>query len=263
MPASVLVVVPAWNEQATLPDVLREIRAALPEVDVLVVDDGSTDATTRVTLEAGVPGVSVATLPVNLGVGAALRTGFRHARRRGYSVVVQVDADGQHDPSQVPRLLAELAAGADIAIGARRRDDEAAPGHGPRRWAMTVLSVVLSRVAHTRLTDTTSGFRACNVRAIDLFAASFPPDYLGDTVEALVVATRAGLVVREVEVSMRARAGGEPSTGPLRSMVFLGRALTALAFSLTRPRSTPQDAHPPSVEHRAPLETHEQKEVTR
>jgi len=254
VPASVLVVVPAWNEQTTLPAVLREIRAALPEVDVLVVDDGSTDATASVAAAAGVPGVSVARLPVNLGVGAALRTGFRHARRRGYSVLVQVDADGQHDPAQVPKLLAELAAGADIAIGARRRDDEAAPGQGPRRWAMTVLSVVLSRVAHTRLTDTTSGFRACNARAIDLFARSFPPDYLGDTVEALVVATRAGLVVREVEVSMRARAGGEASTGPLRSMVFLARALTALGFALTRPRSTPEEADLARPHPLAPLE---------
>ena len=239
MPARVLVVVPAWNEEETLPGVLAEIRAALPEADVLVVDDGSVDRTTAV---AAASGVEVARLPVNLGVGGALRTGFRHARRHGYAVMVQVDADGQHDPAQVPRLLDELDAGADIVIGARRRDDDASPRHGPRRWAMTLLSAVISRVAHTTLTDTTSGFRACGPRAIDLFAASFPPDYLGDTVEALVVAARGGLVVRQVDVVMRVRAGGAPSTGPLRSAAFLGRALMALTFALTRPRTRPRPA---------------------
>ncbi|GAA1895922.1 glycosyltransferase family 2 protein [Lapillicoccus jejuensis] len=236
-----LVVVPAWNEEATLPGVLAELRAALPQADVLVVDDGSTDATAAVARSAG---VQVAVLPVNLGVGAALRTGFRHARRASYDVLVQVDADGQHDPAQVPVLLTGLTDGADLVVGARGRGDDAKPGHGPRRWAMAVLSLVLSRVAGTRLTDTTSGFRAFNARAIELFAQSFPAEYLGDTVEALVVAARGGLVVREVPVTMRARLGGEASTGPWRSTVFLTRALTALGFALTRPRTRPSSPPP-------------------
>lgn len=242
-PARLLVVVPAWNEEVTLPGVLAEVRAALPQADVLVVDDGSSDATAAVARAAG---VRVAVLPVNLGVGAALRTGFRHAHREGYDVLVQVDADGQHDPAQVVTLLTGLTDGADLVVGARGRDDEAKPGHGPRRWAMRVLSLVLSRVARTRLTDTTSGFRAFNARAIGLFAQSFPAEYLGDTVEALVVAARGGLVVREVPVTMRPRLGGEASTGPWRSTVFLSRALTALGFALTRPRSRPT-APPPDL----------------
>jgi len=236
LPAAVLVVVPAWNEHETLPLVIAETRAALPNADVLVVDDGSTDDTAEVAARAG---ALVARLPVNLGVGGAMRAGFRYAQRHGYAVVVQVDADGQHDPAEVPALLALLDAGADIAIGARRRDDEASPAHGPRRWAMTVLSVVLSRVAHTHLTDTTSGFKACNYRAIALFARAFPAEYLGDTVEALVVAARGGLVIRQTEVSMRARAGGVRSHNPIRSALFLGRALVALGFALTRPRTPP------------------------
>ncbi|MEP6797179.1 MAG: glycosyltransferase family 2 protein [Lapillicoccus sp.] len=247
MAATVLVVVPAWNEEATLPLVLAEIRTALPDVDVLVVDDGSSDATSDVAARGG---ALVARLPVNLGVGAAMRTGFRYARRHGYAVVVQVDADGQHDPAEVAALLGVLAGGADIAVGARRRDDAASPAHGPRRWAMSVLSAVVSRVAHARLTDTTSGFKACNERAIDLFAQAFPAEYLGDTVEALVVAARNGLVIRQVEVTMRARAGGVRSHDPFRSAVFLGRALMALGFAVTRPRTgppAPRTASTPAV----------------
>lgn len=237
-----LVIVPAWNEEATIGAVLAEIAGALPDVDVLVVDDGSDDDTARI---ADAAGVLVARLPVNLGVGAAMRTGYRYARRRGYAVTVQVDADGQHNPADVPALLALLDDGADIAIGARARaragatdaaGDAVFVARGPRRWAMSLLSVTVSRLARTRLTDTTSGFKACNGRAIELFARAYPAEYLGDTVESLVVAARAHLVIREVPVHMRTRAGGRPSQGPLRSAAFLGRAVLALGLAVTRPR---------------------------
>jgi hypothetical protein len=107
---------------------------------------------------------------------------------------------------------------------------------GPRRWAMSLLSGTISRIARTRLTDTTSGFKACGPRAIELFARSYPAEYLGDTVESLVVAARSHLVLREVGVVMRPRAGGQPSHGPARSAAFLGRAVLALGLALTRPR---------------------------
>jgi len=101
---------------------------------------------------------------------------------------------------------------------------------------MKLLSAVISRIAHTRLTDTTSGFKACDARAIDLFAQTYPAEYLGDTVESLVVAARSRLLIREVGVHMRPRAGGAPSHNPVRSALFLGRAVMALALALTRPR---------------------------
>jgi glycosyltransferase involved in cell wall biosynthesis len=233
----VLVIVPAWNEEATLGAVLAEIHAAIAAAglpaDVLVVDDGSVDRTGSV---AEASGVLVAHLPVNLGVGAAMRTGYRYARRSGYAVTVQVDADGQHNPADIPALLAGLADGADIVIGARVAGDGAYLARGPRRWAMSLLSASISRIASTRLTDTTSGFKACNDRAIDLFARTYPAEYLGDTVESLVVAARSHLVIRQVEVVMRPRAGGQPSHSPLRSAAFLGRAVLALSIALTRPR---------------------------
>lgn len=184
-----LVVVPAYNEEASIGTVLTEIRAVVPDAGVLVVDDGSSDDTRRVAVAAS---AAVLSLPFNLGVGGAMRAGFRYAVRNGYTQVVQVDADGQHDPKQIPMLVRELA-GADIVIGARFAGVVGYPVRGPRRWAMRLLASHLSRLTRARLTDVTSGFRASGPRAVELFAKHYPVEYLGDTVESLVVAALAGL----------------------------------------------------------------------
>ena len=226
-------ILPAWNEEEALPGVLDELHAAIPDADFLVVSDGSTDSTARVARRGS---TMVLELPVNLGVGGAMRAGFRFAAREGYDVAVQVDADGQHDPADVRRLVDALGSEqADVVIGARFAGRGNYEVRGPRRWTMAVLSFALSRIAGTRLTDTTSGFRASNRRAIELFAAEYPAEYLGDTVESLVIACRAGLRVRQVGVEMRQRAGGTPSHSPLKAAVFLGRALLALVIALSRP----------------------------
>ncbi|MBO3086712.1 glycosyltransferase family 2 protein [Cellulomonas dongxiuzhuiae] len=236
-PDRLLVVLPAWNEEITLPAVLAEIRAAVPDAGVLVVSDGSTDRTAVVAMEAG---AAVLDLPINLGVGGAMRAGFRYALANGYPRVVQVDADGQHDPTEIVRLLDVAAAeGADVVIGARFAGAGAYQARGPRRWAMRVLSTTLSRLVGTRLTDTTSGFKLSGPRAVRLFAQEYPAEYLGDTVESLVIAHRAGLVVRQAPVAMRPRAGGAPSHGPWRAGVFLARAGLALAVALSRPAPRP------------------------
>lgn len=228
-------ILPAWNEQEALPGVLDELHAALPGADFLVVNDGSTDGTARVARRGS---TMVLDLPLNLGVGGAMRAGFKFASRAGYDIAVQVDADGQHDPADVQRLVDALGAEeADVVIGARFAGRGSYVVRGPRRWAMGVLSFVLSRIAGTRLTDTTSGFRASDRRAIELFAAEYPAEYLGDTVESLVIACRAGLRVRQVGVEMRPRAGGTPSQSPVKAAVFLGRALLALLIALSRPMS--------------------------
>lgn len=231
----VLVVIPAWNEAQALPAVLDEVASVLPEVDVVVVNDGSTDGTSAVARSSG---VAVLDLPINLGVGGAMRTGFRYAVARGYGTVVQLDGDGQHDPREVLALLAALREqSADVMIGARFAGAGSYRASGPRRLAMRLLSSVLSRVARTVLTDTTSGFKASGPAAVALFAREYPAEYLGDTVESLVIAARHGLVVRQHPVEMRVRAGGAPSHGPVKAAIFLGRAFAALALALTRPRS--------------------------
>ena len=231
--STLLVILPAWNEEEALPGVLDELLAAVPEADLLVVNDGSTDGTARAARRGS---TMVLDLPLNLGVGGAMRAGFKFAAREGYQVAVQVDADGQHDPADVRTLVDALTSEqADVVIGARFAGRGSYAVRGPRRWAMGVLSGALSRVARTRLTDTTSGFRASNRRAIEFFAVEYPAEYLGDTVESLVLACRAGLTVRQAGVEMRPRAGGAPSHSPAKAAIFLGRAMIALVIALSRP----------------------------
>lgn len=242
----VLVVIPAFNEQDTVGATVAEIRATNPEVDLLVVDDGSSDATAAVAREAG---AEVAQLPFNLGVGGAMRTGYRHAVQGGYDVAVQIDADGQHDPRYLPDLVARLGGpdGVGLVIGARfAGEGEPYRVGAMRALAMKVLARTLSRMARTRLTDVTSGFRVADRRTLTLFAAHYPAEYLGDTVESTVIAIRAGCRVTQVPVQMRLRQGGVASQTPFRAALYLARAVVALALALVRrwPETPPP---PPGV----------------
>ncbi|WP_045301025.1 glycosyltransferase family 2 protein [Microbacterium trichothecenolyticum] len=230
-PSRVLIVMPAFNEEEAIGDVVREVQSTLPDVRVVVVDDGSKDATIAAAESAG---ADVLRLPFNLGVGGAMRLGYRFAVENGYDTVVQIDSDGQHDPAAVPRLLAELDE-ADIVIGARFAGVGEYRAHGVRRLAMRMIAGVLSRTAKTPLTDTTSGFKACGPRAVALFADNYPAEYLGDTIEALVIAARAGCRIRQVPVAMRVRAGGRPSHNPFKAAIYLMRAFLALGFAYLRP----------------------------
>ncbi|MFD9888269.1 glycosyltransferase family 2 protein [Amycolatopsis sp. NPDC059027] len=223
---------PALNEQASVGAVIEQVKQSLPGADLLVVDDGSVDDTAKLARAAG---ADVARLAVNLGVGGAMRTGFRYAAARGYDVVVQVDADGQHDPEEVAALLRGLDE-ADIVIGSRFAGKGSYKASGPRKYAMVALSIVFSRLARRKLTDVTSGFKAMGPKAIKLFAAYYPAEYLGDTVESLVLAIRAKLVIAEIPVIMRERAGGTPSHSPIKSAVYLSRAGLALLLALVRRR---------------------------
>ncbi|WP_416347598.1 glycosyltransferase family 2 protein [Cryobacterium sp. RTC2.1] len=230
-----LIVMPAFNEEESVGDVVQEVFSQLPGVGCLVVDDGSSDTTAEAARAAG---AIVAVLPFNLGVGGAMRLGFKYAREHGYANVVQIDSDGQHDPADVRPLLAKLDE-ADLVIGARFAGAGVYEASGPRRWAMLTLSSMLSRISHTRLTDTTSGLRASGPRAVKLFADHYPAEYLGDTIESLVIAIREGCRIAQVPVSMRPRSGGVASHSPARSAVYLGRAMIALVFALIRPAHLP------------------------
>lgn len=232
--ASTLVVMPAFNEEEVVADVIREVRQKVPEVGIVVVNDGSRDRTAQVARGAG---AQVLDLPFNLGVGGAMRAGFRYAQRYGYSYVVQVDSDGQHDPVGVPLIVDQLAT-YDIVIGARFAGEGDYEVRGPRKWAMGVLAWSISRIAKTKLTDTTSGFRGSGPRAIRLFADHYPAEYLGDTVESLVMGAKAGLSIIQLPVTMRPRAGGVPSHNPAKAGIFLLRAVLALLIAIARPTAT-------------------------
>lgn len=233
-PTLPMVIMPAWNESAIIAETIRDVLQNGPACTVLVVDDGSTDDTVEIAYSAG---AHVLQLPFNMGVGGAMRAGFTLAERLGIRQVIQVDADGQHNPADIAKLLEGLA-DADIVIGARFADEGDYQVRGPRKWAMNVLAFTLSRVAKARLTDTTSGFRAANAKAIKQYVRHYPAEYLGDTIDSLVSAVRAGCVVKQIPVAMRPRQGGMPSQSPVKAAIYLGRSMIALLFALTRSNKT-------------------------
>jgi len=220
-----MIAIPAWNESGSVAKVVAEVQAAVPNATVIVVDDGSMDNTGARASEAG---ATTLTLPFNVGVGGAMRTAFLYAQRQGFDAVVQVDADGQHNPQEINSLLEGLSE-ADIVVGSRFHPGSTYKVRGPRRWAMDLLSWNLSRMAKTRISDTTSGFRSAGPRAISLFAVTYPAEYLGDTVGSLSIAIKDGLAITERPVTMFYRRIGRPSKSALWSTLYLGRALLALS----------------------------------
>ncbi|WP_240755877.1 glycosyltransferase family 2 protein [Nocardioides iriomotensis] len=233
----ILVVLPALNEARSVGSVVRDVRDRCPDYDVLVVDDGSTDETAKRASEAG---AMVCSLPFNLGVGGAMRAAYKFALRHGYDVVVQVDADGQHDPAYIHKLVDGLA-DVDLVVGARFAGIGEYRAAFARRLAMRLLASVLSRLADVRLTDVTSGFRAAGPRCIELFALHYPAEYLGDTVESLVIALRTGCSIDQMPVEMRTRSYGAPSQSAFRATLYLARAVAALSLALVRQWPVPEE----------------------
>jgi glycosyltransferase involved in cell wall biosynthesis len=230
-----LVAIPAWNEEGSISDVIAKVNEHQPDADVLVVDDGSSDATANVAAKAG---ATVVSLPFNVGVGGAMRTAFLYAQRHGYSALIQVDADGQHDPADLDELIRGLEQ-ADVVVGTRFHSDSMYFVGGPRKWAMVMLSKALSRMNRGPISDPTSGFRSAGPRAIDLFALEYPADYLGDTVGSLAIAIRQGLTIHEAPVTMYFRQTGRPSKNALWSALYLGRATLAIVATSLK-RGTPR-----------------------
>jgi len=225
-----LVIIPAFNEEDALPSVLRDL-SGRPGLDVIVIDDGSTDRTAEV---AAAQGVTVLSLPFNLGIGGALRTGFLYAVRNGYVQAVQFDGDGQHDPDEIPTLLAALDEGADMVVGSRFAGEATsyAPGR-VRARAMGVLRFTIKTLSGQQFSDTSSGFRAFNRDVLEFFARTYPSEYM-ESVEALLLACAEGFQVTEVPVEMREREAGQPSTRRLRLVYHYLRLLVVLVASAPR-----------------------------
>jgi glycosyltransferase involved in cell wall biosynthesis len=227
--ARTIVVIPAFNEEESLPAVLRQLAEVAPSLDIVVVDDGSADDTAAVVRAAGLPCVS---LPFNLGIGGALRAGYRFAAEGGYERAVQFDADGQHRADQIGVLLTALDQGAHMACGSRFAVGGYSVGRS-RGFAMGLLRVAVRILTGRRFSDTSSGFRAVRQPLLDVFATEYPVEYM-DSVETLVNACRAGFEVVEVPTLMRERAGGVPSQRHLRLAYHYARLLVALLGSPRR-----------------------------
>ncbi|CAB4343051.1 MAG: glycosyltransferase [Actinobacteria bacterium] len=231
--SSVLVAIPAWNESGSIAGVLQEMKRARPDLDVVVIDDSSTDDTAAIAAKFD---VSVITLPFNVGVGGAMRAGFRFAQERGYSTVVQIDADGQHVPEQIQRLLQAMHEHSwDIVIGSRYLQGGVAPRTSVLRlFTMKFLAKYLSLLLRKKITDGTSGFRASGQRAIDVFSRHYPHEYLGDTIESLVIASKLGMTVGEVPVTINDRSHGKSSQSSFRAAQFTVRAFVVLLLAVIR-----------------------------
>jgi glycosyltransferase involved in cell wall biosynthesis len=224
-------VVPAWNEAEAIGRVVDEIRAADASLDVVVVDDASSDGTATV---AERHGATVVRLLFNVGIGGAVQTGFRYALAGDYDRAVRLDGDGQHDPADLPRLLAPVDRGqADLVIGSRFVEPNASyrPPLG-RRIGIRVFARLVSLLGGQRVTDTTSGFIAMNRVGIELFAREYPHDY--PEVEATLVALRSGLRLAQVQVEMRERETGASSITFVRSLYYMIKVMLALLVASLR-----------------------------
>ncbi len=244
-PTRFLAVVPAYNEGGAVADVVRALHERAPRFDVIVVDDGSTDDTATRAREAG---AGVIRMPFNLGIGGAVQTGFQYARENGYDFMAQVDGDGQHEPSELQRLIETMAESPslDVVCGSRFAGPETSYSAPiSRRTGIHLFAFTLSKILGQRVTDPTSGFRLYNRRAIDLFAHDYPHDY--PEVEAVLMLHAHRLRLGEVPVHMHARNSGSSSITTLRSAYYMIKVSLALFVGLLRRRPVVDAGDPAPV----------------
>lgn len=225
----VLVIVPAFNESKALPALLHELGAGCPTVEVVVIDDGSTDGTR----ESAASFARVISLSCNLGIGGAVQTGLQLALREGYDFAIQMDGDGQHPPRELPRLLAAAEEiGCDILVGSRFLSGPGFKSTAIRRAGIRIFARMLSAACGARITDPTSGFRVFSKRAIRLLTDRYPEDY--PEPEALLIAHRAGLRIGEIAVEMAERRAGKSSIAGSKPFVYMMKVLLAIFMNLLR-----------------------------
>jgi glycosyltransferase involved in cell wall biosynthesis len=221
----ILVIVPAYNEEGSVGKVIEEVRHHVPQADILIVNDGSTDPTSEI---AKSKGAIVLDLPFNLGIGGAMQAGYQYAHEKSYyDIAIQVDADGQHDPKEIGKLIEALEEKKiDMAIGSRFIGDSEYKSSIMRRIGITIFSGVISMIVRQRITDPTSGFRASNRKAIQLFASNYPQDY--PEPEVVILLHQCHLKMGEVPVGMSERYSGESSITKIRSIYYMVKVLLAI-----------------------------------
>jgi glycosyltransferase involved in cell wall biosynthesis len=226
----ILIIVPAYNEEESLPGVIQDLREQVPSASVIVVNDGSNDGTALVARKLGVP---VLDLPFNLGIGGAMQAGYLFAERKNYDIAVQFDGDGQHLASEIKKLYEPLESmEADLVVGSRFLTIGGYKAPLFRKMGIGIFSFVISRILGITVTDSTSGFRAANRRVIKFFAHAYPDDY--PEVETLVLLHKAGLRMTEVPATMRERTSGRSSITPIRSIYYMTKVLMAIFIDLMK-----------------------------
>jgi len=229
-PRGTLILIPAYNEEAAIGAVVREVRALMPELPVLVVDDGSSDGTATLAKAAG---AKVLSLPCHLGLGGCVQAGYRLAFELGYDEVVRIDGDGQHDPNYIPLLLETLRrSGCEMAIGVRKGAKGGYNTSLPRRIGIECFRLLLRPILGRPVSDPTSGFVAVNRRALEVFARSFPLEY--PEIETLVVLQRRRFRFVEVACPVRLRLAGKSTITPFRSLYYVIHVLLGVFVNVLR-----------------------------
>lgn len=221
----VLAIVPAYNEEESILEVVSDLRENAPFVDILVVNDGSTDETSRMLKANGIDHID---LVKNLGIGGAVQTGYKYALQNDYDIAVQFDGDGQHSAKYITDLIEPIKSDeADLVVGSRfKGNTEGFKSSVMRRLGINILSAVLKLASTNKIEDVTSGFRAADRKVIELFASYYPDDY--PEPEALALVARKGLRVVEVPVSMNKRIGGESSIKRMDSVYYMIKVTLAI-----------------------------------
>lgn len=221
-----LIIIPAYNEGKNILKLIEDIKKNASDYDYIIIDDGSLDDTKKVCKENNLNYVS---LPQNLGIGGAMQTGYKYAKENEYDVAIQIDGDGQHDISYLDSLVEKLNEGCDICIGSRYINKEGFQSSFMRRLGKNILSIWLKILTGKRITDPTSGFRACSKRVIDVFARNYPYDY--PEPETIVKLLNNGFKVIEVPVIMRKRQEGKSSITPIKSIKYMVKVIISMTFA--------------------------------
>lgn len=233
MDARILVIIPAYNEEKTIAQVVRNIASAAPMVDVVVINDGSRDRTSAEARRVGAP---VLDLPCNLGIGGAMQTGYVYAHREGYDIAIQIDADGQHDPRFIGTLVEPILAGqSDMVIGSRYVEKTDYQGALTRRLGSWVFTGLLKVLTGLTIYDSTSGFRAVNKGIIRSFAECYPQDY--PEVDVIVRLRKNGFRLLELPVEMHERKGGQSSITAFKSVYYMIKVSLSLVINSLKPRT--------------------------
>ena len=228
----ILIVIPAYNESKNLPKVLENIRNVSMNYDIVVINDCSTDDTQQIAKDQG---CSVINLPVNLGIGGAVQTGFKYARQNGYDIAVQLDGDGQHNPEYIDALIAKIDEGYNVSIGSRFIDNKGYQSTHLRRMGIRFFGRLLKLLTGHSFTDPTSGFRAFDRRAIEYFSLSYPTDYAEP--ESILMLVKKKMRIAEIPVVMNERENGKSSIGSAKSIYYVIKVTLAICIaSLTKRR---------------------------
>ena len=223
----ILIIIPAYNEAENILNTIADIQNHTIDTDYLVINDCSKDDTKSVLRKAGANFVD---LPVNLGIGGGVQTGYRYALDNNYDIAVQFDGDGQHMAEYLDDLLAPIKSGeADVAIGSRFIKKEGFQSSALRRFGINFLSGLINLLCGVKMRDVTSGMRAVNRKMIALFAEDYPQDY--PEPEAILASGLNGATIMEIPVQMRERQGGVSSINPVRSVYYMIKVSLALFLS--------------------------------